>query len=514
MEEYTKNELKNFVVPSTNFLVEYNEQDNPQTVGELEANKELIEDTLFDYDIDITDIKATQGPTITLYEIKPAPGIRISSIRNLADDIALSIAALSVRIIAPIPGKGTIGIEVPNAHPKVVSMKSMIESTEFQNSKAELPIVLGKSIENEVFVTDLVKAPHILVAGATGQGKSVGLNVIIASLLYKKSPSELKFVFIDPKKVELSLYSDLENHYLAKVPEEKEAVLTEVDSVERTLQSLCKLMDKRYNLLKDARCKKITEYNEKIRSGILSREEEHEYMPYIVVVIDEFADLIMTAGKKIEEPICRLAQLARAVGIHLIIATQRPSVDIITGKIKANFPTRIAFKTSSKVDSQTILDSNGAEQLIGRGDMLLSEGGRLTRLQCAFIDTPEIENLVQEISKQQGYSSCYELPTTLQPQTQNTIEKKELPSIAGAKIDPLFKRVASAVVESSDKKIGSSFIQMKFALGYSRACDLLEQLEAAGIVSQRDESYNREVLVQNSEELEKIFAKIFKDSEQ
>ncbi len=496
-------ELKDFVVPSTDFLVDYDSQNTPLTQEELETNKELIEDTLFDYDIDIVDIKATPGPTITLYEIKPAPGVRISQIRNLADDIALSISALSVRIIAPMPGRGTVGIEVPNKRPQIVSMKSMIESHEFQNTKAELPIVMGRTVENEVFVTDLAKAPHILVAGATGQGKSVGLNVIITSLIYKKKPSELKFVFIDPKKVELSFYSDLEKHYLAKIPEVDEAVLTEVEAVKSTLKSLCILMDERYNLLKEAHCKKITEYNEKV-----ALQNKNDFMPYIVVVVDEFADLIMTAGKEIEEPICRLAQLARAVGIHLIIATQRPSVDIITGKIKANFPVRVAFKTSSVVDSQTILDSKGAEQLIGRGDMLFSEGGKLTRLQCAFIDTKEIESLVQAVFRQQGYSSCYFLPATIEPQEVTPVEaKKELPSLAGMKIDALFKDVAQSVVESQNGD--SMFIQMKFALGYGRVSSILEQLEAAGIVGQAIGVKPREVLVKNNEQLEKIFEKVF-----
>lgn len=500
-------ELKDFVVPSTDFLVDYDTHNSTLTQEELEANEELIKDTLFYYDIDITDIKTTPGPTITLYEIKLAPGVRISQIRNLADDIALSISALSVRIIAPMPGRGTVGIEVPNKRPQIVSMKSMIESKEFQNTKAELPIVMGRTVENEVFVTDLAKAPHILVAGATGQGKSVGLNVIITSLIYKKKPSELKFVFIDPKKVELSFYSDLEKHYLAKIPEAKEAVLTEVEAVKNTLKSLCTLMDERYNLLKEAHCKKITEYNEKI-----ALQNSDDFMPYIVVVVDEFADLIMTAGKEIEEPICRLAQLARAVGIHLIIATQRPSVDIITGKIKANFPVRVAFKTSSVVDSQTILDSKGAEQLIGRGDMLFSEGGKLTRLQCAFIDTPEIESLVQAISKQQGFSSCYSLPATIQqPEVTTVTPQKEIPSIDGIKIDALFKDVAQSVVEA--QKGDTMFIQMKFALGYLRASSILEQLEATGIVG-KAKGGQREVLVKNNEQLEEIFAKIFVESKQ
>ncbi|MDY6395944.1 MAG: DNA translocase FtsK, partial [Bacteroidales bacterium] len=444
----------------------------------------------------------TPGPTVTLYEIVPAPGIRISKIKGLADDIALSLAALGIRIIAPIPGKGTIGIEVPNSNPQIVSMKSMIESQEFQNSKAELPIVIGKTIENQPFVTDLAKAPHLLMAGATGQGKSVGLNAIVTSLLYRKHPAELKFVFVDPKKVELSLYSNLERHYLAKIPGGDEAVITDVNDVEKTLRSLCVLMDQRYNLLKDAQCKKITEYNEKFIARRIPMRDGHGYMPYIVVVIDEFADLIMTAGKRIEEPICRLAQLARAVGIHLIIATQRPSVDIITGKIKANFPARAAFKTSSMVDSKTILDTPGAEQLIGRGDMLFSASGKLTRLQCALIDTPEIESLVQAICEQQGYPDCFELP---EPPIEEAGEHETV-DISNGRLDPLFEDAAICIVDTQHGS--TSTLQRKFAIGYNRAGKIVDQLESAGIVGPFRGSKPREVLVQSREQLDVILEQV------
>ena len=496
-------DLSNFVTPSTDMLVDYDKKNKVVTETELLNNNRRIKETLKNYGIAITSIEATPGPTVTLYEIIPAPGVRISQIKNLADDIALSLSALGIRIIAPIPGKGAIGIEVPNSNPQVVSMKSMIESKEFQNSKAELPIVIGKTVENEIFVTDLAKSPHLLVAGATGQGKSVGLNVIVTSLLYKKHPSELKFVFVDPKKVELSLYSNLERHYLAKIPDTDDAVITDVDLVEKTLRSLCVLMDTRYNLLRDAQCKKITEYNEKFLSRRIPMINGHGFMPYIVVVIDEFADLIMTAGKKIEEPICRLAQLARAVGIHLIIATQRPSVDIITGKIKANFPARAAFKTSSMVDSKTILDTPGAEQLIGRGDMLFSASGKLTRLQCAMIDTPEIESLVQAICEQQGYPSCFELPP---PPIDGASGKDEISDVSKVEIDPLFEDAAICVVDTQHGS--TSTIQRKFAIGYNRAGKIVDQLEVAGIVGPFRGSKPREVLVKSREQLDTILAKV------
>lgn len=495
-------ELSSFVSPTTDFLTDYDKKNKVVSEQELLLNNRRIKETLKNYGIAITSIEATPGPTVTLYEIVPAPGIRISKIKGLADDIALSLAALGIRIIAPIPGKGTIGIEVPNSNPQIVSMKSMIESSEFQNSKAELPIVIGKTIENQPFVTDLAKAPHLLMAGATGQGKSVGLNAIVTSLLYKKHPSELKFVFVDPKKVELSLYSNLEKHYLAKIPGEDEAVITDVNVVEKTLRSLCVLMDQRYNLLKDAQCKKITEYNEKFLSRRIPMRDGHGYMPYIVVVIDEFADLIMTAGKRIEEPICRLAQLARAVGIHLIIATQRPSVDIITGKIKANFPARAAFKTSSMVDSKTILDTPGAEQLIGRGDMLFSASGKLTRLQCALIDTPEIESLVQAICEQQGYPACFELPT---PPVED-LGEHDTPDISNGKLDPLFEDAAICIVDTQHGS--TSTLQRKFAIGYNRAGKIVDQLEAVGIVGPFRGSKPREVLVQSREQLDIILEQV------
>ncbi len=509
-EHYTVDEpydphldLSNFVIPSTDMLIDYDKKNKVVTETELLNNNRRIKETLKNYGIAITSIEATPGPTVTLYEIIPAPGVRISQIKNLADDIALSLSALGIRIIAPIPGKGAIGIEVPNSNPQVVSMKSMIESKEFQNSKAELPIVIGKTVENEIFVTDLAKAPHLLVAGATGQGKSVGLNVIVTSLLYKKHPSELKFVFVDPKKVELSLYSNLERHYLAKIPDTDEPVITDVDLVEKTLRSLCVLMDTRYNLLRDAQCKKITEYNEKFLSRRIPMINGHGFMPYIVVVIDEFADLIMTAGKKIEEPICRLAQLARAVGIHLIIATQRPSVDIITGKIKANFPARAAFKTSSMVDSKTILDTPGAEQLIGRGDMLFSASGKLTRLQCAMIDTPEIESLVQAICEQQGYPSCFELPP---PPIDGASGKDDVADVSKVEIDPLFEDAAICVVDTQHGS--TSTIQRKFAIGYNRAGKIVDQLEVAGIVGPFRGSKPREVLVKSREQLDTILTQV------
>lgn len=497
-------DLSRFTIPSTDILTDYDKKNKVVSEAELIANNKKIQETLKNYGIAITSIEATPGPTVTLYEIVPAPGVRISKIKNLADDIALSLSALGIRIIAPIPGKGTIGIEVPNSNPQIVSMKTMIESPEFVSSKAELPVVIGKTIENEPFVTDLAKAPHLLMAGATGQGKSVGLNAIVASLLYKKHPSELKFVFVDPKKVELSLYSGLVRHYLAKIPSisEDEAVITDVNEVEKTLRSLCALMDERYNLLKDAQCKKITEYNQKFISRRIPPLNGHGYMPYIVVVVDEFADLIMTAGRKIEEPICRLAQLARAVGIHLIIATQRPSVDIITGKIKANFPARAAFKTSSMVDSKTILDTPGAEQLIGRGDMLFSAGGKVTRLQCALIDTPEIENLVQCICEQDGYPTCFTLPD---PPSEESQDKDPI-ELSSGKLDPLFEDAAICMVDTQHGS--TSTLQRKFAIGYNRAGKIVDQLEANGIVGPFRGSKPREVLVKSREELDGIFAQL------
>lgn len=496
-------DLPRFQTPTTDILVDYDKRNEVVTKEELLQNNEKIKKTLGYYGIGITSISATPGPTVTLYEIVPAPGVRISKIKGLSDDIALSLAAIGIRIIAPIPGKGTIGIEVPNAKPQVVSMKSMINSPEFQNSKAELPIVLGKTVENEPYVTDLAKAPHLLVAGATGQGKSVGLNAIVSSLLYKKHPAELKFIFVDPKKVELSLYSDLDRHYLAKIPNGKNAVITDVNEVQDTLNSLCVLMDTRYELLKDVQCKKITEYNAKFLERKILPVDGHGYMPYIVVVIDEFADLIITAGKKIEQPICRIAQLARAVGIHLIIATQRPSVNVITGTIKANFPARMAFKTSSMIDSRTILDSPGAEQLIGRGDMLVAIDGKTTRLQCALIDTQEIESLVSDISQQDGYTGCFELP---EPPEEGETGGEKMDVGPAGKIDALFEDAANSVVDS---QYGStSTLQRNFGIGYARAGKIIDQLERAGIVGPFNGSKPRAVLVKSRVELEEILARV------
>lgn len=480
------NILEGYTMPPTDFLNEYGGSgDSKVSREELEANKNKIVETLGYYDIKISKIKATIGPTVTLYEIIPEPGVRISKIKNLEDDIALSLAALGIRIIAPIPGKGTIGIEVPNQNKEIVSMRSMLESEKFSGSKAELPFVLGKTITSEAFVADLTKLPHLLIAGATGQGKSVGLNAIITSLLYKKNPAELKFVFVDPKKVELALYSKIDKHYLAKLPGEDEAIITDVRKVIATLTSLTQLMDKRYDLLKNGSVKNIIEYNNKFMARRLNPEDGHHYMPYIVLVIDEFADLIMTAGKEVELPVARIAQLARAVGIHLIIATQRPSVDVITGKIKANFPARIAFRVSSKVDSRTILDINGADQLIGRGDMLFSHGSDLLRIQCAFIDTPEIELLVDYIAAQVGFSGAFELP---EPENDQDGEDKVWDSKSK---DPLFEDAARIIVSSQQGS--TSLLQRKMQIGHNRAGRIMDQLEAAGIVGPPIGSKPREV---------------------
>ena len=431
-----------------------------------------------------------------MYEIVPAPGIRISRIKNLEDDIALSLAALGIRIIAPIPGKGTIGIEVPNKNRDIVSLRSLLESEKFINSKAELPFALGKTITNEPFIADLTKLPHLLVAGATGQGKSVGINTIICSLIYKKHPSQLKFVLIDPKKVELALYSKIEKHFLAKIPNTEEAIITDVTKVVETLTSLTQLMDSRYDLLKNAGCKNIIEYNKKFINRRLNPLEGHEYMPYIVLVVDEFADLIMTAGKEVELPIARIAQLARAVGIHLIVATQRPSVDVITGKIKANFPARIAFKVSSKVDSRTILDTNGADQLIGMGDMLYSHGSTLMRLQCAFVDTPEIEALTNYISEQQSYSKAYELPEPI-IEDGNKMAEADLKNV-----DKLFNDAARIVV--SLQQGSTSLLQTKLTIGFARARRIIDQLENAGIVGPPQGSKPRDVLIKDLDVLEQF----------
>ena len=466
--------------------------------NELEANKKRIVDTLKNYSIEVDKIKATIGPTVTLYEIVPAAGVRISKIKGLQDDIALCLSALGIRIIAPIPGKGTIGIEVPNQKPQIVSMRAIIGSEKFQKCGYELPFGIGKTISNESYVADLAKMPHILMAGATGQGKSVGLNAIIASLLYSKHPSELKFVLVDPKKVELSLFRKIERHYLAKLPDSEDAIITDVRKVVRTLNSLCIEMDNRYELLKDAGVRNIKEYNAKFISRRLSPVEGHRFLPYIVLVVDEFADLIMTAGREVEGPIARLAQLARAIGIHLIIATQRPSVKIITGNIKANFTARIAFRVISRVDSATILDNNGAEQLVGRGDMLMSTGGDLVRLQCPFIDTPEVDAICDFIGSQRGYPEAYLLPEC--PDEQDDGSSKE--SYDSNERDPLFEDAARIVVQTQQGS--TSMLQRKLKLGYNRAGRIIDQLEKAGIVGPFAGSKQREVKVATEFALEQF----------
>ncbi|WP_163323637.1 FtsK/SpoIIIE family DNA translocase [Draconibacterium mangrovi] len=497
LEDYDPTlDLASFKFPTLELLEDHKFGNAEVKNEELVANKNKIVETLRHYKIEITKIRATIGPTITLYEIVPAPGVRISKIKNLEDDIALSLAALGIRIIAPIPGRGTIGIEVPNQNPETVSMHSIIRSKRFQESKAELPVALGKTISNETFMFDLVKMPHILVAGATGQGKSVGINVIITSLLYKKHPSQLKFVFIDPKKVELNIYSALEKHYLAKLPDSEEPVITDIQKVKNTLNSINVEMDARYDLLKIAQARNIKEYNRKFISRRLNPEKGHRFMPYIVVIIDEFADLIMTAGKEIELPIARIAQLARAVGIHMIIATQRPSTNIITGVIKANFPARIAFKVASMIDSRTILDSPGANQLIGRGDMLISQGSEMTRVQCAFVDTPEVENIVGFIGDQRGYPTAFLLPEYASD------EEPGPGQVDLRNRDELFDDAARVVVMN---QMGStSMIQRKFSIGYNRAGRLMDQLEAAGIVGPSDGSKARQVLLQDEYSLEQL----------
>ena len=484
-----KLELSDFKLPPLDLLKDYNDGNPSVNTDELEANKNRIVNTLKNYSIDIDKIKATIGPTVTLYEIVPAAGVRISKIKNLQDDIALSLSALGIRIIAPIPGKGTVGIEVPNKKPQTVSMRTIIGSEKFQKSGFALPFGIGKTISNESYVADLAKMPHILMAGATGQGKSVGLNAIIASLLYSKHPAELKFILVDPKKVELSLYRKIERHYLAKLPDSDDAIITDVRKVVRTLNSLCIEMDNRYDLMKDAGVRNIKEYNEKFMSRRLNPNDGHHFMPYIVLVVDEFADLIMTAGREVEGPIARLAQLARAIGIHLIIATQRPSVKIITGTIKANFPARIAFRVISRVDSATILDSNGAEQLVGRGDMLMSTGQDLVRLQCPFIDTPEVEAICDYIGAQRGYEDAYLLPDC--PDEQDDGGSKE--SMDPNERDPLFEDAARIVVQTQQGS--TSMLQRKLKLGYNRAGRIIDQLEKAGIVGPFAGSKQREVKV-------------------
>ncbi len=488
-------DLKSYQFPTIDLLFDYQVDQVGANVKneELHANKDRIIDTLKNYSIQIDKISATIGPTVTLYEIVPAPGVRISKIKNLEDDIALSLAALGIRIIAPIPGKGTIGIEVPNSNPEIVPMRSILSSEKFVNSKFDLPIGIGKTISNESFIYDLAKMPHLLMAGATGQGKSVGLNAIIASLVYKKHPAELKFVMVDPKKVELTLFSKIERHYLAKLPDSEEAIITDTKKVVRTINSLCIEMDQRYDLLKDAQCRNIKEYNAKFISRKLNPENGHRFLPYIVLIVDEFADLIMTAGKEVEMPIARLAQLARAIGIHLIIATQRPSVNIITGTIKANFPARIAFRVTSKIDSRTILDSSGAEQLIGRGDMLLSTGNDLIRLQCAFIDTPEIENITEFIGSQRAYPSALLLPE---------VADEEAEGIADFDIDDrdaMFVDAARIIVATQQGS--TSLLQRKLKLGYNRAGRIIDQLETLGIVGPFEGSKAREVRIKTEVEL-------------
>ena len=487
-------DLSRFQLPKIDLLQQYGDGQITFDKDEIEANKNRIVETLQNYNIEIKEIKATIGPTVTLYEIVPAAGIRISKIKNLEDDIALSLAALGIRIIAPIPGKGTIGIEVPNANAQMVSMRQVIASKKFQEAKMELPVAMGRTITNENFIFDLAKMPHLLMAGATGQGKSVGLNAILTSLLYKKHPSQLKFVLVDPKKVELTLYNKIERHYLAILPDSDEAIITDTTKVINTLNSLCIEMDNRYELLKSAMVRNIKEYNAKFISRRLNPEEGHKYLPYIVLVIDEFADLIMTAGKEVEMPIARLAQLARAIGIHLIVATQRPSVNVITGIIKANFPARAAFRVTSKIDSRTILDAGGADQLIGKGDMLFSQGSDLVRLQCAFVDTPEVEEICDFIGNQQAYPTAYQLPEYVGEEGGGVGE------IDPSDRDALFEDAARLVVATQQGS--TSMIQRKLKLGYNRAGRIVDQLEAAGILGPFEGSKARQVLVPDEMALE------------
>ncbi|WP_130735087.1 DNA translocase FtsK [Flavobacterium sp. J27] len=487
-------ELSNYQLPPIDLLKEYSTGGITINQAELEENKNRIVETLKNYSIGISQIKATVGPTVTLYEIVPDAGIRISKIKNLEDDIALSLAALGIRIIAPIPGKGTIGIEVPNNNPTLVPMKAAISSPKFQQAEMELPVALGKTISNETFVVDLAKMPHLLMAGATGQGKSVGLNAILASLLYKKHPAEVKFVLVDPKKVELTLFNKIERHYLAKLPDTEDAIITDNTKVINTLNSLCIEMDNRYSLLKDAMVRNIKEYNEKFKLRKLNPENGHRFLPYIVLVVDEFADLIMTAGKEVETPIARLAQLARAIGIHLIIATQRPSVNVITGMIKANFPARIAFRVMSKIDSRTILDAGGADQLIGRGDLLYTNGNDMVRVQCAFIDTPEVEKVCDFIGSQKAYPEAYQLPEYVGEESGTTLD------ISISDRDTLFREAAEVIVTAQQGS--ASLIQRKLKLGYNRAGRIIDQLEAAGIVGPFEGSKARAVLISDLVALE------------
>ena len=490
-----KLELSKYQLPTHELLKDYGEGSITIDQEELELNKNKIVDTLSNYKIGISKIKATVGPTVTLYEIVPDAGIRISKIKNLEDDIALSLSALGIRIIAPIPGKGTIGIEVPNQKPSVVSMRSVITSGKFQKAEMELPLALGKTISNETFVVDLTKMPHLLMAGATGQGKSVGLNAVLTSLLYKKHPAEIKFVLVDPKKVELNIYNKIERHYLAKLPDTDDAIITDNNKVIHTLNSLCIEMDNRYELLKNANCRNLKEYNQKYRERKLNPNDGHTFLPYIVLVVDEFADLIMTAGKEVETPIARLAQLARAIGIHLIIATQRPSVNVITGVIKANFPARIAFRVTSKIDSRTIIDSGGADQLIGRGDMLYTQGNELTRIQCAFVDTPEVQKISDYVGAQMGYSSAYLLPEYIEENTSNL-------DLDPSERDDLFREAAEVIV--SAQQGSASLLQRKLKLGYNRAGRIIDQMEVAGIVGPFEGSKARQVLISDLNTLDQF----------
>lgn len=490
-------DLSNYKFPTIDILKEYSSGGITINQEELEENKNRIVDTLRNYKIEIAQIKATVGPSVTLYEIVPEAGIRISKIKSLEDDIALSLSALGIRIIAPIPGKGTIGIEVPNKNPTMVSMKSVIGSAKFQEAEMELPIALGKTISNETFVVDLAKMPHLLMAGATGQGKSVGLNAVLTSLLYKKHPAEVKFVLVDPKKVELTLFNKIERHYLAKLPDMDDAIITDNAKVVNTLNSLCVEMDNRYSLLKDAMVRNIKEYNEKFKSRKLNPENGHRFLPYIVLVVDEFADLIMTAGKEVEVPIARLAQLARAIGIHLIIATQRPSVNVITGLIKANFPARIAFRVTSKIDSRTILDTQGADQLIGRGDLLYTNGNDVVRVQCAFIDTPEVEKITEFIGAQKAYATAYLLPEFVGEENGINLD------VDISERDSLFREAAEIIVNAQQGS--ASLLQRKLKLGYNRAGRLIDQLEAAGIVGPFEGSKARSVNIMDMHALDQFF---------
>ena len=488
-------DLENYKFPHLNLLDHYDESDNGVDMEEQNANKDRIIEVLRSFGIEISSIKASVGPTVTLYEITPAEGVRIAKIRNLEDDIALSIAALGIRIIAPIPGKGTIGIEVPNAKPRIVPMQSILASKKFQETTMELPIALGKTITNEVYMVDLAKAPHMLIAGATGQGKSVGLNAIVTSLLYKKHPAELKFVIVDPKKVEFSVYAPIEKHFLAKLPDGDDAIITDVSKVVQTLNSLCVEMDTRYDLLKKAGCRNVKEYNAKFIDRKLNPEKGHHFMPYIVIIIDEFGDLIMTAGKEVELPICRIAQLARAVGIHAIIATQRPTTNIITGTIKANFPARVAFRVAAMMDSRTILDRSGAQQLIGKGDMLYLQGNDPVRVQCAFVDTPEVERIANYINKQQGYPTAFELPEVPGEEAESSVGEVDM-----NRLDPMLEDAARLVI--IHQQGSTSLIQRKFSIGYNRAGRIMDQLERLGIVGPAQGSKARDVLCMDETDLQ------------